>query len=63
MAENENFQTGDDRVDFERVLGGEKGFNELKGALDLLGIDLYQVIDLMTSSKYHKGFDQFRYTK
>ncbi len=55
-------QSLNDRVNFEKVLGGKKGYNDLKEALDLLGIDVYQVINLMTAKEYNKAFDQFRYT-
>ena len=50
------------RVDFERSLGGKKDYEELDQYLKELGIDLYQSVNLVTAKDYHKAFDQFRYT-
>ncbi len=51
-----------DRVDFEKTLGGKKDYEALASYLESLGIDLYQSLNIMTAKDYHKSFDQYRYT-
>jgi len=51
-----------DRVDFEKSLGGKKDYEALESYLESLDIDLYQSINMVTAKDYHKMFDQFRYT-
>jgi hypothetical protein len=51
-----------DRVDFEKTLGGKKDYEALEAYLESLDIDLYQSINMVTAKDYHKAFDQFRYT-
>lgn len=51
-----------DRVDFEKTLGGKKDYEALESYLESQGIDLYQSLNIMTAKDYHKSFDQFRYT-
>jgi glutaredoxin-related protein len=51
-----------DRVDFERTLGGKKDYEALEAYLESLNIDLYQSVNIVTAKDYHKAFDQFRYT-
>ena len=51
-----------DRVDFEKTLGGKKDFEALDNYLESLNIELYQSLNIMTARSYHKTFDQFRYT-
>ena len=50
------------RVDFEKSLGGQKDYEALEEYLKSLDIDLYQSINIVTAKDYHKMFDQFRYT-
>jgi hypothetical protein len=51
-----------DRVDFEKTLGGQKDYEDLKAYLETMNIDLYQSVNMVTAKDYHKAFDQFRYT-
>lgn len=51
-----------DRVVFERTLGGKKDYEALEAYLQSLNIDLYQSVNIVTAKDYHKAFDQFRYT-
>lgn len=55
-------QSLSDEVDFEKVLGGEKGYLSLYNYLLDEGIELYQGTSLMQTNSYHKIFDKFRYT-
>lgn len=55
-------QSLNDRVEFEKVLGGKKDYEALESYLESLGIDLYQSLNMMTAKDYHKSFDQYRYT-
>lgn len=55
-------QSLNDEIDYEKVLGGEKGYDELYTYLSDQGIDLYQSASLMTANSYHKAFDKYRYT-
>lgn len=55
-------QSLSDEVDYEKVLGGQKGYQTLYNYLLDEGIELYQGTSLMRTSSYHKMFDKFRYT-
>lgn len=55
-------QSLSDEVDYEKVLGGQKGYQMLYNYLLDEGIELYQGTSLMRTSSYHKMFDKFRYT-
>jgi len=51
-----------DRVNFEKTLGGKKDYERFETYLNAQGIDIYQSVNIMTANEYHKSFDQFRYT-
>lgn len=50
------------KADIERVLGGNKDLNQLNQYLNGEQISLFNMIDIMTASKYNKLFDQYRYS-
>ena len=51
-----------DDLDYEKVLGGQKGYESLYNYLNDKNIDLYQNLSFMTTASYNKIFDKFRYT-
>lgn len=51
-----------DRVNFEKTLGGKKDYESFEAYLNSFDIDIYQSVNIMTAKEYHQSFDQFRYT-
>ncbi len=56
---SQNIET---KMDIERVLGNEKGFNQLAKTLENEGIPLYTSVKLMTANHYRRFSDQYTYT-
>ncbi|HCB66282.1 MAG TPA: hypothetical protein DEP70_01730 [Acholeplasmataceae bacterium] len=50
------------KSDIERVLGGQRDLNAFNQYLNGENIELYNMIDIMTASKYNRLFDQYKYT-
>jgi hypothetical protein len=50
------------KSDIERVLGGSRDLNAFNQYLKGENIELYNMIDIMTASKYNRLFDQYKYT-
>jgi hypothetical protein len=51
-----------DRAHIEKVIGGEKAFNQFIEELSAMNIAVYPNLNVMTAASYHRLFDQYRYT-
>jgi hypothetical protein len=51
-----------DRANIEKVIGGNKGFQQFENTLNSMNIAVYSNLNIMTAANYYRLFDQYRYT-